>query len=243
MSTIFSVSRTLDGAAEHLKERTIGVEVFGRAPDYDTATDHVVRSSAGEVRKRLAQYYMESGRSREIRIDVHPGSYIPRFIAAQLAPQETDAIDIAPVSVLERSPITRLGVGRWRSRSVAISMAVAGAAVLSMLAIGAEIRHSAGRVLNGFWQPVLQSPNPVLVCIAARNPAAQAPQPGPAGVVDNQIRQTLSAGTIRSSETVFLDDAIALAKFAGWLQQRAKPYRIVLPARVTFADLQTSQGF
>src|SRR5271165_4291779 len=74
------VTRTLDGDPTHLKERTLGVEVFGRAPDYDTASDHVVRSMAGEVRKRLAQYYLEPGRSCEIRIDVPPGSYIPRFI-------------------------------------------------------------------------------------------------------------------------------------------------------------------
>src|ERR1700722_19412838 len=57
----YVVEATLNGDSDHLKERTIGVEVFGRVPDYDTTTDHSVRSGAGEVRKRLAQYYMESG--------------------------------------------------------------------------------------------------------------------------------------------------------------------------------------
>ena len=56
------MERGLDGRPEDLKERTIGIEVFGRAADYDTNLDHVVRSVAGEVRRRLAQYYMESGR-------------------------------------------------------------------------------------------------------------------------------------------------------------------------------------
>ena len=50
----FIVERSLDGGDAHIKERTIGIEVFGRAPDYDTATDHVVRSAAAEIRKRLA---------------------------------------------------------------------------------------------------------------------------------------------------------------------------------------------
>ena len=40
-----------------LKERTIGIEVFKRSCDYDTANDPVVRTTAGEIRKRLTQYY------------------------------------------------------------------------------------------------------------------------------------------------------------------------------------------
>src|SRR5689334_22253874 len=33
----YIVERALEGATDHLKERTIGIEVFGRTPDYDTA--------------------------------------------------------------------------------------------------------------------------------------------------------------------------------------------------------------
>jgi hypothetical protein len=54
------VEKSLDGQAEDLKERTIGVEVFGRHPDYDTNADPVVRVSAGKVRKRLAQNRLQS---------------------------------------------------------------------------------------------------------------------------------------------------------------------------------------
>jgi hypothetical protein len=43
-----------------LKERTIAVDVFGGEPTYDPGADPVVRISAGEVRKRLAQYYQET---------------------------------------------------------------------------------------------------------------------------------------------------------------------------------------
>src|SRR5262245_26978351 len=38
------VERTFEGKTEDLKERNIGVDVFGRASDYDTNSDHVVRS-------------------------------------------------------------------------------------------------------------------------------------------------------------------------------------------------------
>src|SRR5579862_5670147 len=75
----YVVEKTLDGNGASLKERTIGIEVFGREPNYDTNLDHTVRTSAGEVRKRLAQYYVESDHEGEIRIDLPAGSYVPQF--------------------------------------------------------------------------------------------------------------------------------------------------------------------
>ena len=57
----YVVERTLQGNEPQLKERTIGIEVFRRTPDYDTGNDHVVRSAMSEVRRRLAQYYSEVG--------------------------------------------------------------------------------------------------------------------------------------------------------------------------------------
>jgi hypothetical protein len=51
----YVVEQELKGEAANLKERTIGMEVFGRDSSYDPGADPVVRVSAGEVRKRLAQ--------------------------------------------------------------------------------------------------------------------------------------------------------------------------------------------
>ena len=53
----YVVEHSLAGADESLRERLIGIEVFGRSPDYDTAEDRVVRLRAADIRKRLAQYY------------------------------------------------------------------------------------------------------------------------------------------------------------------------------------------
>ena len=75
----FVVERSLHGHAEPLKERTLGIEVFGREPDYDTNLDPVVRTTAVEIRKRIAQYYHEAGHENEIRIDFPAGSYLPEF--------------------------------------------------------------------------------------------------------------------------------------------------------------------
>ncbi len=51
----YTVEQTLLGNAAELKERSIAVEVFGRAPTYDANADPVVRITAGEVRKRLTK--------------------------------------------------------------------------------------------------------------------------------------------------------------------------------------------
>src|SRR5208282_4779953 len=53
----FVVQHKLDGHTELLKERTIGVEIFERRHDYATGDDPVVRVQAGEVRRRLHEYY------------------------------------------------------------------------------------------------------------------------------------------------------------------------------------------
>src|SRR5262245_23458526 len=63
----FVVERSLHGFKEPLKERTLGIEVFGRNPDYDTNMDPVVRTSAVEIRKRIAQYYEDPAHANEIR--------------------------------------------------------------------------------------------------------------------------------------------------------------------------------
>ena len=75
----YIVECTLQGNEAQLKERTIGIEVFHRTPDYDTANDHVVRSAMSEVRRRLTQYYGETGSESEVRIELQPGSYVPHF--------------------------------------------------------------------------------------------------------------------------------------------------------------------
>ena len=64
----YTVEQTLKGNAVELKERSIGIEVFGRSPSYDANADPVVRITAGEVRKRLMQYYYDDSHDGELVI-------------------------------------------------------------------------------------------------------------------------------------------------------------------------------
>jgi len=72
----FVVERTLSGQTDLLKERTLGIEIFGRDPDYDTSSDPIVRVTAAEIRKRIAQYYQEPGHENELRISLPAGSWL-----------------------------------------------------------------------------------------------------------------------------------------------------------------------
>src|SRR5215471_972050 len=75
----YIVEHTVNGQAGLLKERTIGVEVFGRSLDYDPGEDATVRVKAGEVRKRLGLYYAEDGIHDPLRIELPLGTYVPEF--------------------------------------------------------------------------------------------------------------------------------------------------------------------
>src|ERR1700759_4116648 len=57
----FVVSHALTGHTDLLKERVLGLEVFGRPANYDTTTDPIVRVTAAEIRKRLGAYFPEAG--------------------------------------------------------------------------------------------------------------------------------------------------------------------------------------
>jgi hypothetical protein len=73
----YVVRETIDGRGDSLKERTLGVEIFNRSPNYDTNNDPIVRVTAGQIRKRLALWYMEENHPAGIRIDLPAGSYVP----------------------------------------------------------------------------------------------------------------------------------------------------------------------
>src|ERR1035438_5964228 len=75
----YVVEQVLAGHPENLKERSIGVNLFHRAPSYDTGDDPIVRVKAGEVRRRLAEYYAAETSAPPLHIELPVGSYVPKF--------------------------------------------------------------------------------------------------------------------------------------------------------------------
>ncbi|WP_263383987.1 hypothetical protein [Granulicella arctica] len=72
---------SFEGRSRILSEQHVGVEVFGRAPDYDTAADTIVRSHALRLRRRLEQYFQRAGRHEPLHLIVPRGGYVPIFLA------------------------------------------------------------------------------------------------------------------------------------------------------------------
>jgi hypothetical protein len=104
------VSLALAGDIDSLKERSIGIELFGRTPSYDTGEDAIVRVTASDVRKRLAQHYATVGAEPEFRINLPPGSYIPEILHGNRKLSNVDAPkpDIFASLDLPSSPATPL---------------------------------------------------------------------------------------------------------------------------------------
>src|ERR1043166_5726551 len=96
----FVVEGRLEGRDAELKESIIGVEVFG-SPDYDPKQDSLVRTEAGRLRARLAEYYAGEGRGDPVIIELPKGGYTPAF-------RHT-----AGIPDVRRSRWSRLGAQRW----------------------------------------------------------------------------------------------------------------------------------
>lgn len=76
----YIIDQALAGHFESLKERMIGIELFGRSPSYDTSEDAIVRVTASDVRKRLLQHYGKYGSASEFRITLPLGTYVPDIL-------------------------------------------------------------------------------------------------------------------------------------------------------------------
>jgi TolB-like protein/tetratricopeptide (TPR) repeat protein len=76
----FVVQEKLNGA-ETIKETALAIHVFNRRPSFDPSGDSVVRVAAGNLRVRLRDYYLSTGRDDRLIIELPKGSYVPVFHA------------------------------------------------------------------------------------------------------------------------------------------------------------------
>jgi hypothetical protein len=208
----YVVEQVLDGHGSELKERTLGIEVFGRTPDYDTNLDPVVRISAAEIRKRIAQYYHEAGREEELRIDLPLGSYVPefRFSAAKLKAAEPPLPAAVPLprEPVHEPPPVRQSASRWRTVSAVLAIALV---AVTFTWLRPWVAPSA---LDRFWAPVITPGKSVMLCIGrVRDP-------------DGRVRG------------VPFSDSATMARIAGVLQAHRQPFTIRAEDLATFGDLR-----
>lgn len=215
----YVVESTLSGHGDTLKERTIGIDVYGRPASYDPADDATVRVKAGEVRKRLDRYYVSEGHADRMRIELPPGTYTPVFRLAGAPVQAPAAVAVVPPGL----PTSR----RWL-------YAVALVVILAVAAVLALRPHRSDTLVDRFWRPVFQGSTPVLLT-AAYVPVYnlnQAPGPRQPVTPDNFVLLT--------DQFVGGGDLVATARIVALLTRAGRPWQVKVGSDVSFADLRNS---
>jgi hypothetical protein len=226
-------------APESLKERTIGVAVFGRSPDYDTGEDAIVRVKANEVRRRLSQYNQNADPQRSVVIELNPGSYAPRITRRAVEPEQQ--------AVSPKPRVGKLAIG-----------AVA-ASLLLVLPLVIYYVSSTTPPLKKFWRPFLGHDKPI-ICIshpgayhltahelARRNDASAAVD------LNNKLQALGRSGRIAIASDVSASDlavspiiTIGGPRFNRWTLELSQPLRFafqIINDRPSIVDRDNPKRF
>jgi hypothetical protein len=183
----YIVDFSLAGEDGSLRERVIGATVFGRSPDYDTGNDPVVRARVAEVRKRLAQYYLERLDKTGVQISIPKGSYRAVFSYGHPPPHTEWSDDVSennkgivelthPIAVARDGTMPAMEEGRdgaaggrhflksWRwLTALLIFIAVVGGGLTF------QSWHNRRRadLFKQFWAPFSSSSKPAIIYIGA----------------------------------------------------------------------------
>lgn len=146
----FVVEKKLDGHEDEIKERTIGIELFGRIADFETSGDSIVRVNATDVRRRLGQYNQEARDRDPVQIVLPPGTYVPEFVFQEITPPVVrSAGQAGPISLV-------LGRKNQQQRSRRFWWSCAVASVIVAAALALILRPHTSN-FDDFWQPVLDA--------------------------------------------------------------------------------------
>ena len=171
----FVVTCALEGRQELLKERSIGIELFGRDPAYPTEGDSIVRVRATEVRRRLLQHYAADSAEHPCRIEMPSGSYVPQFrMASSRIEPVAEKLPAPPLSAdKEFVPAPNI---RNRHGWAVWAVTMAGLLAISIILFikpswPLALRHVSvvedpnEQQLEKFWRPAIRDAKPVLLCI------------------------------------------------------------------------------
>jgi hypothetical protein len=242
----YVVQSTLSGHSELLKERTLGVEIFHRPPDYDTNADTVVRYTAGEVRKRLSLYYHEH--QSRLQISLPAGSYVPEFLCnhdeidpprAPSRQGQTDGLPMASAA-FEITALERIAHAQTADQSTLLTATrpwyrrpilwITASSVMLLLLIGAcawqHGRSYSENALQDFWAPVLSESNTTLICSG--------------GVVfaPERFSGVKTAGRDIDYPFVSMQIATSIAHISGQLERFGKTVQTSSSASTVLTDLR-----
>jgi hypothetical protein len=207
---------------EDLKERRIGIDVFRRQPDYDTSHDNVVRVTANEVRKRLAQFYATTQDTAPLVLELPPGTYTVSVRAGK-APGATEQNSIPAAHREANSSRVR--------RPLWIAVTVVAFTVCSIGGLSYLWREQQSATAR-FWWPITHGSSPVLISVS--EPIAYEPANGSIlnakpGEPMVQLRDSL----------VGVGDTFALADISRYLTASRVNWRMVAGNELPSQELRT----
>ena len=231
----------LDGHTERLKERAIGTEVFRRPPGYATGDDPVVRVQAGEVRRRLEDYYRTAEQPSPMRIELPVGAYAPVFhpCPAPCGPKAPPYPRTPAAPASRRSLLLKVTVPLAATLLAAFT-------VVALFRSSDRSAHATG-ALEQFWGPAISSHQPILVCIAnassdsSEQDAVGSPQPD-SGLprIDSSNVEGSLPGQNKNREIVPAADASVAFLLSGVFAKFDKPSQLRIGGSSTFEDLRNS---
>ena len=226
----FVVEQKLSGNSDNLKERTLGIEIFGKSPGYDTANDPIVRVTAAEIRKRIAQYYQEPGHQGELRLSLPPGSYIPQFY---LSPAEVGPEIEPDLSGLNASTIPTGERSDFRLHWIRLRWLFAAVGSLLLVAIVSFLvwRQTGVSAFGEFWNPILSSNEAVLFCLADQTQYTAISLRD----AEDPTRQVVLNEEVTA---VVIDDLSTITKVAGVLRSAGKRYTVRGEGKTSLMDLR-----
>ncbi len=250
----YLVEETLAGREAQLKERTLGIAVFSRAPDYDTNQDTIVRLTAGEIRKRIAQFYHQSEEAATVQIDLRPGSYVPVFRRLTQKEAERPAEEAANFPLAEEQPLgaaikvgeasasqpvplpnsmRRSGVRAFPSPRPWIWLGAAVVVLVSSLVLATwHESRSALTADRQLWAPFLADPGQVYLVVADLSSSVSQS--------NHEYPSPDLAGLLRMGEIVNYRDILAQTEVVAFLARHNKPFSLVLSTHATYTELQRS---
>jgi hypothetical protein len=143
----YLADHSVAGDADQLKEYTIGVDAFGKPPDYDPRQDSTVRIQIGRLRQKLSDYYREEGKEDPFVVDLPKGRF---SLICEVRPAAAAVVE----EVAEPAPVMQ--PNRWRLAAVgfaALCLVLIGLGVYSYLKLRSDL--SARQLSSEFWSPEL----------------------------------------------------------------------------------------
>ncbi len=241
----YVVDRALAGQFDALKERVIGAEVFGRPAGYETSGDAIVRVKANEVRKRLAQYYQDTGGAEVLRIELPAGSYIPTITWLDEKGSTPVVLQISDFTPSEPSAPHPSIKTELAARKRWMMWLAAGLGVLLVAAAGLWLLFPQRSELDRFWASIIESKEPVVVCMNIRDDYIYSPRMQEALAAAARSEGYRIGFPLQSDDVVrvpngqlSLQSLRAVLEMAMFLAQHGKQVQFRTPADVSFDEIR-----